>query len=266
MWQSKWAAALTDFAAGPVEVIRSDLLSGVPHGFLGRKGGVSTGIVAGLNVGFGADDDLEAVQENRRRAVEAVKPGSRLVTVHQIHSSDAVIVAEPWDESARPHADALVTDQPGLLLGIVTADCAPILLADCNAGVVAAAHAGWRGAHGGVIEATIVQMEALGADSGSIAAAIGPAIGPASYEVGEDFGAAFNDNESQFFAPGQPGHLQFDLPAYVLYRLEKAGISKVQALDLDTYPDAGRFFSYRRSTHCAEPNYGRQFSLIGLPD
>jgi len=248
-----------------VEVIRAAALEGVPHGFLGRRGGISAGVAGGLNVGFGADDDPAAVRENRRRAVEAVWPGGRLVSVHQVHSPDCVVVDEPWDEGDRPHADALVTARAGLVLGIVTADCAPILLADGQAGVVGAAHAGWRGAHGGVAESVVAAMESLGARRASIVAAIGPAIAQASYEVGEDFRAAFADADARFFAPGRPGHWQFDLEAYVAARLERAGVGHVERLGLDTYPQEGRFFSYRRSVHRAEPNYGRQFSLIGLP-
>lgn len=248
-----------------VEAIRADCLAGLPHGFLTRKGGVSTGVAAGLNVGLGAGDDGAAVAENRRRAVEAVLPGARLVTVYQIHSPDAVVVGEPWDEADRPQADALVTDRPGLLLGIVTADCAPVLLADRDAGVIGAAHAGWKGAHGGVIESTVAAMERLGARRAGIAAAVGPCIGRVSYEVGEDFARAFADEDDRFFAPGREGHLQFDLPGYVAMRLAKAGIGMVQTLDLDTYRDEARFFSYRRATHRGEANYGRQFSLIGLP-
>ena len=248
-----------------VAIIRAQALEGIPHGFLGRDGGLSGGIVAGLNVGFGADDDAANVAENRRRAVEAVLPGARLVSVHQVHSADCVTVSQPWDESDRPHADALATDRPGLLLGIVTADCAPVLLADREAGIVGAAHAGWRGAHGGVAEAVVAAMEGLGAVRERIHAAIGPAIAQASYEVSEEFRAAFAEADARFFAPGRPGHLQFDLEAYVAARLSRAGVGKVAPLGLDTYREEGRFFSYRRATHRGEPNYGRQFALIGLP-
>lgn len=251
--------------ADPVEAIRADCLAGLPHGFLTRKGGVSTGVAAGLNVGLGAGDDGAAVAENRRRAVAAILPGARLVTVYQVHSPDAVVVSQPWDETDRPQADALVTDRPGLLLGIVTADCAPVLLADRAAGVVGAAHAGWKGAHGGVIESTVAAMERLGARRAGIAAAVGPCIGRASYEVGEDFARAFAEEDDRFFMPGRAGHLQFDLPGYVAKRLAAAGVGAVETLDLDTYRDDARFFSYRRATHRGEANYGRQFSLIGLP-
>ncbi|MCB5425288.1 peptidoglycan editing factor PgeF [Altererythrobacter sp. CC-YST694] len=248
-----------------VEVNRAAILADIPHGFLGRRGGVSTGLVAGLNVGFGADDDPAAVAENRRRAGDAVLPGAPLVAVHQVHSAICVTVEQPWDDDHRPTADALVTARPGTLIGIVTADCAPILFADREAGVIGAAHAGWRGAQGGVAEATIEAMETLGARCERIIAAIGPCIAQASYEVGEDFRAGFTAQDGEFFAPGRAGHYQFDLESYIATRLAAAGIRKVEGLALDTYAQEDRFFSFRRSTHRAEPNYGRQFSLIGLP-
>jgi YfiH family protein len=248
-----------------VEVVRSEVLRGIPHGFLGRRGGVSEGLVAGLNVGLGADDDEEAVAENRRRAVEAVLPGAALVTVYQVHSADAVQATAPWPQDSRPRADAMATDRPGLLLGIVTADCAPVLFADREAGVIGAAHAGWRGAHGGVLEATLIEMEGLGARRERIAAAIGPAIAQPSYEVDEGFRGQFSEEDAHFFAPGRPGRWQFDLEGYAAARLERAGVGWVDRLGLDTYADEGRFFSFRRATHRGEPTYGRQFSLIGLP-
>lgn len=258
--------------AEAVEVNRAAVLAGVPHGFLGRRGGVSTGVVAGLNVGLGAGDEGGAVQRNRALAVAAVLPGARLATVYQVHSPDCVAVTQPWPDADRPHADALVTDRPGLLLGIVTADCAPVLLADRAAGVVGAAHAGWKGAVGGVTDSTLAAMEALGARRDRIVAAVGPCIAQVSYEVD----AAFRDRfvadvrgNAGFFAPGAPGHWQFDLASYVAARLESAGCGQVERLGLDTYPDAGpdagRFYSFRRATHLGEANYGRQISLIGLP-
>ncbi len=246
------------------EAIGAAILSGLPHGFLTRRGGVSRGIAAGLNVGLGAGDDGAAVAENRRRAAQAVLPGARLVTVYQVHSPDAVIVDEPWNEDARPRADALVTRRRGLVLGIVTADCAPVLLADRAAGVVGAAHAGWKGAHDGVIESTVAAMEALGARRDGIEAAIGPCIAQASYEVGRDFRERFDLRDRSFFAPGCPDHYQFDLEGFVARRLADAGVGGVERLGLDTYADEERFFSYRRATHRGEGNYGRQFSLIGL--
>jgi polyphenol oxidase len=247
-----------------VDVIRAAALAGIPHGFLGRRGGVSTGIHAGLNVGWGSDDEREAVRENRRRASEAVLPGAPLVAVHQIHSADVVTVEEPWSDAERPPADALVTYRSGLLLGILTADCAPVLLADAEAGVVGAAHAGWKGALAGVCENTVAAMEALGARRERIAAAIGPCIAQASYEVDAAFVARFGGEGGAFFKPGREGHAWFDLESYVAARVEAAGVGTVERLGLDTYADESRFFSFRRATHRGEPGYGRQISLIGL--
>ncbi len=250
-----------------VEVIHASSLAGVPHGFLGRRGGVSTGIVAGLNVGSGSDDDPSAIAENRRRAIDAVLPRAALATVYQVHSPDARYVATPWPDDERPRADAMVTDQPGVLLGIVTADCAPVLLADEKAGIVAAAHAGWRGALAGVTDSTIAAMEDIGADRARIAAAIGPCIALPSYEVDESFRDRFAEADpanARFFIVAASGNLHFDLPAYVRHRLLAAGIGEVETIHLDTYSDADRFFSYRRATHRGEGDYGRQLSLIGL--
>ena len=251
-----------------VEVVRSALIA-VPHGFLGRRGGVSDGVCAGLNVSFGSGDDRAAIEENRRLGVAAVAPGARLVTVHQVHSPTAVAAAEPWAEDERPHADALVIDRPGLALGILTADCAPVLFADAEAGVIGAAHAGWKGALAGVVEAAVAKMESLGAERGRIAAAVGPAIARRSYEVDEAFRRRFEEADPEaerFFTPGREGHHQFDLEGFVLSRLAASGIARAEALGLDTYSDPDRFFSYRRSTHRGEPTYGRQISLIALPD
>ena len=252
-----------------VEIIRAAMLEGIPHGFLGRRGGVSKGVCAGLNVGWGSDDDRAAIAENRRRAVAAVAPGAKLVTVHQVHSPDALYAAAPWPDDARPHADAMVADRPGLALGILTADCTPVLLADMAAGVIGAAHAGWKGALGGVIEATLAAMEARGATRARIAAAIGPVIARKSYEVDEPFLRRFAEadpDNDRFFSPGREGHHQFDLEAYVLARLAEAGVTRAEAVGLDTYAEPERFFSYRRATHKGEPTYGRQISLIALPD
>lgn len=252
-----------------VDVHRARALADVPHGFLGRRGGVSTGIVAGLNVGIGSNDDPAAIAENRCRAVQAVLPGARLVTVYQIHSADAVTVLAPLDEALRPRADALVTNQPGLLLGILTADCAPVLFADREAGVIGAAHAGWKGAIGGVTDSTIAAMEALGARRERIAAAVGPCIARASYEVDAGFFQRFCEQDpanERFFADGRPEHFQFDLEAYVVHRLALAGLRTIEALGLDSYANEARFFSFRRATHRSEPDYGRQISLIGLAD
>ena len=254
-----------------LEAIQAGVLAGVPHGFCGARGGVSQGIVAGLNVGLGAigpdGDTAEAVAENRARVVAAVLPGARLATVYQVHSALCVEAAE-WAEAERPHADALVTNQPGVLLGVLTADCGPVLLADAEAGVVGAAHAGWKGAFGGVCEATIAAMEKLGARRESMAAAVGPCIAQASYEVDEAFRARFIEADpanARFFAPGREGHGQFALEDYVVSRLAAAGVGRIEGLSLDTYTNSARFFSYRRSIHRAEPAYGRQISVIGLP-
>ncbi len=252
----------------PVEAIRADILAQVPHGFLSRRGGVSTGVLAGLNCGPGSGDDAGLVAENRARAVSAVCPGGRLVTVYQIHSPTCVTVSDPWGDEARPQADALVTDRAGLVLGIVTADCAPVLLADREAGVVGAAHAGWKGALAGVTDNTLAAMEALGARRERIAAAVGPCIAQHSYEVDEAFRDRFiaevPENQA-FFAPGRPDHAQFDLSGYVARRLELAGLTRIEQLGLDTYSDHSRFYSFRRSTHRGEPSYGRQISLIAIP-
>jgi YfiH family protein len=248
--------------------LRVAALSPLPHAFLGREGGVSTGIHAGLNVGLGSDDDRAAIIENRRRAIDAVAPGYSLVTVHQVHSPDVVTVTAASADDARPHADAIVTDRPGLLLGILTADCVPVLFADAQAGVVAAAHAGWKGALGGVTDSSIAAMETLGADRSRIVAAIGPCIARASYEVDASFARRFEEHDpanERFFGAGRrTGHHQFDIEAYVMHRLAAAGLTKVIALGEDTYAQEQRFFSFRRATHKGEPGYGRQISLIGL--
>jgi YfiH family protein len=249
--------------------IRARALDGVPHGFLGRQGGVSTGILAGLNVGLGSGDDRAAIAENRRRAVAAVLPDAALVTLHQVHSAEAIIATAPFADDARPHADALATDRPGILLGILTADCVPVLFADVDAGVVGAAHAGWKGALGGVTDATVAAMESLGARRDRIAAAIGPCIARASYEVDDSFLARFcaaDPANEFFFADGRPGHHQFDIEAYVVARIAAAGVRNIEALGLDTYANEDRFFSYRRATHRGEPDYGREIALIGLPE
>jgi YfiH family protein len=249
-------------------VLRAPALGAVPHGFLGRRGGVSVGELTGLNVGYGSNDERSAIDENRRRAIAAVRPGAQLATVHQVHSANAVMAAEAWPQRQRPHADAMVTDRPSLLLGILTADCAPVLLADADAGVVGAAHAGWRGALAGVTDATIAAMERLGARRNRIAAAVGPCIARNSYEVDESFQTRFlqADRESAHFFEQQDGaRPRFDLEAYVAARLVAAEVASVAALHLDTYASPDRFFSFRRATHCGEADYGRQISLIGLP-
>lgn len=251
-----------------VEVIRAISLGDFPHGFLGRRGGVSTGELAGLNVGYGSKDDREAIAGNRRLAVAALLPEAELATVHQIHSAEALHVQRAWPQDQRPRADAMVTDTPNLLLGILTADCAPVLFADHRAVVVGAAHAGWRGALAGVTDATIAAMERLGARRENIHAAVGPCIGQPSYEVDEAFRARFLEHDPdnvRFFVPGDAGKPHFDLEAYVVHRLLAVGIDEVEALNLDTYSDADRFYSYRRSTHRGEADYGRQLSAIAIP-
>lgn len=250
-----------------VEVIRAVCLGGIPHGFLGRRGGVSEGELSGLNVGYGSKDDKAAIDENRRRAIASVQAGAELATVHQVHSADAVFTERPWPQDARPSADAMVTDRRGILLGILTADCAPVLFADREAGVIGAAHAGWRGALAGVTDSTITAMERLGARRENIHAAVGPCIGQPSYEVDVGFRDRFlagDPANGRFFAEGPGGKPHFDLEAYVVHRLIVAGIGEVEALNLDTYADPERFFSYRRATHLGEADYGRQVSLIGL--
>ncbi|MEI9852818.1 MAG: peptidoglycan editing factor PgeF [Sphingomonas sp.] len=246
---------------------RAELLKRVPHGFLGRRGGVSTGLYDSLNVALGSRDDRRAIVENRRIATEAVLPGGRLVTLAQVHSSDAVAVATPFEDAHRPDADALVTNRPGLALGIITADCAPILFADVTARVVGAAHAGWKGALGGVVDATVAKMELLGARRDRIVAAIGPCIARASYEVDSPIHRGFTEadlDNQRFFTSGRPGHYQFDLEAYVAHRLNRIGVSDVEALGFDTYAEEARFFSFRRATHRDEVDFGRQISIIGL--
>ncbi len=247
--------------------ITATSLCATPHGFLGRQSGISGGPYGGLNVGVGSDDDPAAISENRRRAAAAVMPGAALVTLYQIHSADVVLVSAPFDDGVRPRADALVTDRPGLLLGILTADCAPVLFADMQAKVIGAAHAGWKGALAGVTDSTISAMEGLGADRSRIVAVIGPCISRMSYEVDDAFARRFGEADpanEHFFSGGRDGHHQFDLEGYVASRLASAGIGHVEILGLDTYSDPERFFSFRRSTHRNEPDYGRQISLIGL--
>jgi len=251
-----------------VEVIRAVSLGRLPHGFLGRRGGVSVGECAGLNVGYGSKDDREAIAGNRRLAIAAILADAELATVHQVHSAEVVVAGAPWPQDERPRADAMVTDTPNLLLGILTADCAPVLFADHRAVVVGAAHAGWRGALAGVTDATIEAMERLGARREHIHAAVGPCIAQPSYEVDDAFRVRFLDSDpdnGRFFIAGAAGKPHFDLEAYVVHRLIAAGIEEVEALNLDTYADPDRFFSFRRATHRGEADYGRQLSAIAIP-
>ncbi|MBM3509568.1 MAG: peptidoglycan editing factor PgeF [Alphaproteobacteria bacterium] len=244
-------------------------LAGVRHGFLTRQGGVSAGAFASLNVGYSGGDARANVIENRRRARAAVAPAATaLLTARQVHSPRAVVVTEAWAEGHGPEADALVSATPGLALGVTSADCAPILMADAAAGVIAAAHAGWRGALAGVIGATVAAMRELGATPGRMAAAIGPCIGFASYEVGPEFAAPFlakDAGAARFFAPSaRPGHQRFDLPGYVRAELAGVGVGTIEVLGLDTLADTERFFSYRRATLAGERRYGLGVSVIAL--
>ncbi|MGL5012612.1 MAG: peptidoglycan editing factor PgeF, partial [Paracoccaceae bacterium] len=240
-----------------LEIITSDAIS-ARHGFFTRKGGASSGIFAGLNCGQGSSDLSEAVQINRGRVAEAMEVQlGQLVTVHQVHSADVVRITGPVDP--RPHVDAMVTATPGLLLGILTADCQPVLFHDANAGVIGAAHAGWRGTKEGVLQATVAAMEELGARRGDIHAAIGPTISQAAYEVGPEFLQGFLDDDpanARYFAGGNGTHAQFDLPAFGLAQLRAAGVGQVSWTGHCTYRDAERFFSFRRTTHLGEADYG----------
>jgi polyphenol oxidase len=244
-------------------------IGGIRHAFFTREGGVSAGVYATLNGGIGSRDEPANVRENRARMASSFGlPSERLLTAYQVHSAEAAIVDRPWAPDDRPRVDALVTRRPGLAIAITTADCGPILLADRCGSVVAAVHAGWRGALGGVVEAAIVAMERCGARRDSIVAVIGPMIRQASYEVGPDFIRAFNlASDAPFFKPAaRAGHSLFDLAAYVAGRLRAAGVTRVQDLDLCTYADDTRFFSYRRSVHRHQHDYGRHISAIALVD
>jgi YfiH family protein len=244
-------------------------LCGVEHGFFTRIGGVSRGVYASLNGGVGSRDAPEAVAENRSRAAAAlgVAP-ERLAVPYQIHSPDAASIFEPWAPGNRPRCDALVTRTPGLALGVTGADCGMILFADRRAQVIGAAHAGWKGALTGVVEATVAAMERLGARRGDLVAALGPCIGRASYEVGPEFVGAFaaaSEDTTLWFTPSrEAGRSMFDLNAYIAERAARAGIGAFEDLALDTYADEQRFFSYRRTTHRQEPDYGRLISVIVL--
>jgi polyphenol oxidase len=246
-----------------------DALGPVRHAFFTREGGVSTGVYATLNGGTGSSDVVADVRENRARMATALGVSPEcLVTAYQVHSAEAVIVDRAWGLDQRPRADAVVTNTPGLAVAITTADCGPILLADGVARVVAAAHAGWRGAQGGILEATIVAMERCGARRERIIAAIGPMIRQRSYEVGPDLIGVFTDpTDARFFRPAdRPNHAYFDLAGYIASRLHAAGIPHVEDLDLCTYADDTRFFSYRRTVHRKERDYGRHISAIALVD
>jgi purine-nucleoside/S-methyl-5'-thioadenosine phosphorylase / adenosine deaminase len=252
-------------------VIFSPLLSAIPglrHAFFTRDGGVSGGIYGGLNGGLGSNDDPKHVAENRRRMAEqmGVAP-DRFLSVHQVHSPDAVVANGPWDGPARPRADAMVTRTEGIAIGVTAADCGPILLVDPNARVIGAAHAGWKGALTGILESTIETMEKLGAERSRMVAAIGPLIRQHSYEVGGEFVERFIDADADnavFFIPStREGHAMFDLAGYIRMRLENAGVLMIDDLGIDTYSDE-HFYSYRRSVHRKEPDYGRHVHAIAL--
>lgn len=248
-----------------LEILTSDALT-VRHGFFTRKGGASSGIFAGLNCGTGSSDQSEIVAINRARVAEAMGVAlENLVTVHQVHSADAVTVSGPLSD--RPRADALVTATEGVALAVLTADCQPVLFADASARVIGAAHAGWRGAHDGVLETTLDAMEALGARRENIAAVIGPTISQAAYEVGPEFFETFTDDDrdsARFFANGKGDRMLFDLPAYGLSRLRAAGVGHAEWTRHCTYADPARFYSFRRTTHAGEADYGRLISVIRL--
>ena len=247
----------------PVSAITAPALGPFRHAFFTRQGGVSAGVYASFNGGVGSLDAPEAVAENRRRMAAHLGAATLLVP-YQVHSPTCLAVSEPWGE--RPRADALATATPGLGIGVTGADCGMILFADANAGVIGAAHAGWQGAFGGVLEATLDTMETLGARRGDVVAVLGPTIGPTSYEVGPEFFARFRDRDSgypAFFTPStRPGHSMFDLPGFIGHRLRAARVGRFESLGLDTYADERRFFSYRRTTHRTEPDYGRLVSAI----
>ena len=252
--------------------VQSPVLAQLPrvaHGFFGRQGGVSDGVYGSLNCGLGSNDDRAKVLENRRRVAHHIGTSAdQLLTCHQIHSATAVFVDTPWAADCQPKADAIVTRTPGLALAALAADCTPVLFSDAEAGVIAAAHAGWRGALGGILEATLAQMEAAGARRRNIVAAVGPCIGPTAYEVGPEFEAAFLEVQpayARYFGRPTPTTMaRFDLPGFIAARLRAAGAGRIDVQSPCTYIHADRFFSYRRTTHTADADYGRQISAIML--
>ncbi len=249
-----------------LEILTSDALAPLRHGFFTRKGGASSGVFQGLNCGVGSSDQAAAVQVNRGRVAQAMQvDGDALVAMHQVHSADVAVITGPQD--SRQRVDAMVTATPGLALSVLTADCQPVLFADAKAGVIGAAHAGWRGARDGVLEATVDAMEALGATRSDIAVVIGPSISQQAYEVGPEFHADFltvDPDNHRFFADGTGDRKQFDLPAYGLHRLARAGVGHAEWSRHCTYADPDRFFSYRRATHAQEADYGRLIAAIRL--
>lgn len=255
----------------PVTAAPLAALDGIRHAFFTRQGGVSGGLYGSLNTGLGSADDRDRVLENRARAAAWLGVAAdRLATPYQIHSAEAVIVGDVWLPGKGPKADAVVTDRPGVAIGVGTADCGPVLFADRNARIIAAAHAGWPGSLSGILEATLDAMESLGADRSATIAVLGPTISAAAYEVGAEFVARFTaadpDND-RFFAPSpRDGHAMFDLPAYIIARLTAAGIGKAHDLGHCTYGDEAHWFSYRRVTHRRQADYGRLLSAIVLED
>jgi YfiH family protein len=249
-----------------LEILTSDALSDLRHGFFTRRGGASSGVFLGLNCGVGSSDQSDMVAINRARVADAMDvDADALIGVHQVHSPDVVVVDAPMID--KPRADAMVTATPGLALSILTADCQPVLFADSHAGVIGAAHAGWRGALDGVLEATLDAMEQLGARRDDTIAVIGPTISQRAYEVGPEFLDAFmadDPDNSRFFANGQNDRMQFDLPAFGLHRLRRAGVGRAEWTRHCTYSDANRFYSYRRSVHEKDADYGRLISVIRL--
>lgn len=249
-----------------LEILKADALSAVRHGFFTRAGGASSGVFSGLNCGTGSSDQTEIVEINRARVADAMGvPSSHLIGVRQVHSAVAVHVTGPSD--AKPEADGLVTNTPGIALSILTADCQPVLMADAQSGVIGAAHAGWKGAQAGILEATIDAMVAQGAKRHQIHAVIGPTISQRAYEVGPEFFDSFMDEDvenARFFAGGDGDRMHFDLPGYGLSRLRATGIAVAEWTRHCTYFDADRFFSYRRSVHSKAPDYGRLISTIAL--
>ena len=244
-------------------------LDGIRHGFFTRQGGVSGGIYTSLNIGLGSDDERSSVLENRGRVAGQLGIGAdRLVSPYQIHSADVITVSAPFAQDADRKADALVTATPGLAIGIATADCGPLLFADTKAGVIGAAHSGWKGAVTGILQNTVAAMEALGATRNNITAVLGPTISQGAYEVGPEFKERFlqeHPDNTRYFKPSERAeHFMFDLPAFITDKLQALGLEAVADLALCTYADEDRFFSYRRTTHRKEPDYGRQISAIAL--
>ncbi len=254
-----------------LEILTSDSLAPLRHGFFTRRGGASSGIFDGLNCGYGSSDQTQAVRINRERVAKAMNVApENLISVHQIHSAQVLVLDEGFiglDGTDRPKADAMVTNVPGIALGILTADCQPVLFADQEAKVIGAAHAGSKGAAKGVLEATLAEMEKLGADRNRINAVIGPCISQRAYEVGPEFMEdilEMDEERSRFFAGGENDRLHFDLPSFGLYLLRNAGVGKAEWTGHCTYTDPARFYSYRRSVHLNEADYGRLISVIRL--